>query len=413
MVRTPMRTLRCLVGLSVAACSGGPTVTVDARIDAPAYFAENIDLVGHVDLDEDYSIGLAVAGNHAYVGHKLAGTVDIFDISNPAAPMRVGELVAGFEATELRATADPPRLYVLVAPTELVIYDLANPVVPQRIGGVAVPNTIGHEFFLWRDPSSPSRVLAVLSDVSTNGGFAVLDVSDPSAASVHYRQTSSPLHSASLSDDGTRMYLSYISGDVAILDSTQLVAQGIAQAAPQLGRRRISECVAQSPTCIAHSTVRVPGRALAVVTSENEKCPKGGMDLVDLTDEAMPTRVGSWSHANAGDCSPDPGNGLFGYGAHNPTTTASLALVSWYRAGFLVFDVTTPSAPVNVAHFFVNAPAGSQFAWGYIASVSYPIIKDGLIYVLDGRNGLDILRYVGPHRDEIDGVDFLEGNSNL
>ena len=44
---------------------------------------------------------------------------------------------------------------------------------------------------------------------------------------------------------------------------------------------------------------------------------------------------------------------------------------------------------------------------------SYPVIKDGLIYVTDVRNGLYILRYTGPHASEVAGVEFLEGNSNL
>ncbi len=44
---------------------------------------------------------------------------------------------------------------------------------------------------------------------------------------------------------------------------------------------------------------------------------------------------------------------------------------------------------------------------------SYPIIKNGLIYVVDVRNGLYILKYTGPHAQEVQGIEFLEGNSNL
>ena len=44
---------------------------------------------------------------------------------------------------------------------------------------------------------------------------------------------------------------------------------------------------------------------------------------------------------------------------------------------------------------------------------SYPIIYHGLIYVIDIRNGLYILRYTGPHAHEVAGVGFFEGNSNL
>ena len=43
---------------------------------------------------------------------------------------------------------------------------------------------------------------------------------------------------------------------------------------------------------------------------------------------------------------------------------------------------------------------------------SYPVIQDGLIYTVDLRNGLYILKYNGPYSQEVDYVGFLEGNSN-
>jgi hypothetical protein len=44
---------------------------------------------------------------------------------------------------------------------------------------------------------------------------------------------------------------------------------------------------------------------------------------------------------------------------------------------------------------------------------SFPIIKDGLIFVVDIRNGLFVFRYRGPHHGEVDHIEFLEANSNL
>jgi hypothetical protein len=44
---------------------------------------------------------------------------------------------------------------------------------------------------------------------------------------------------------------------------------------------------------------------------------------------------------------------------------------------------------------------------------SYPIVGDGLIYVADIDEGLYVLRYGGPHQDELDKLAFAEGNSNL
>ena len=43
---------------------------------------------------------------------------------------------------------------------------------------------------------------------------------------------------------------------------------------------------------------------------------------------------------------------------------------------------------------------------------SYPIIKDGLIYVIDLRNGLYVLDYNGRFEREVERIGFLEGNSN-
>ena len=43
---------------------------------------------------------------------------------------------------------------------------------------------------------------------------------------------------------------------------------------------------------------------------------------------------------------------------------------------------------------------------------SYPIIQDGLIYVIDLRNGLYVLKYRGPFDREVKEIEFLEGNSN-
>jgi hypothetical protein len=40
-------------------------------------------------------------------------------------------------------------------------------------------------------------------------------------------------------------------------------------------------------------------------------------------------------------------------------------------------------------------------------------VRDGLVYVVDVRNGLFVLSYDGPLADELSVVGFLEGNSNI
>jgi len=43
----------------------------------------------------------------------------------------------------------------------------------------------------------------------------------------------------------------------------------------------------------------------------------------------------------------------------------------------------------------------------------FPVIKNGLIYVVDLRNGLYILKYDGPLSGPVKATGFLEGNSNV
>ena len=43
---------------------------------------------------------------------------------------------------------------------------------------------------------------------------------------------------------------------------------------------------------------------------------------------------------------------------------------------------------------------------------SYPVVQNGLVYVVDIDLGLYILRYTGPHASEVAQAPFVEGNSS-
>lgn len=60
-------------------------------------------------------------------------------------------------------------------------------------------------------------------------------------------------------------------------------------------------------------------------------------------------------------------------------------------------------------------PYGAGCPWGHLRTVemwSYPVIADGLIYVVDVRNGLYVLRYHSRWGEQISQQRFAEGNSN-
>ena len=89
-------------------------------------------------------------------------------------------------------------------------------------------------------------------------------------------------------------------------------------------------------------------------------------------------------------------------------------------------DITDPPSPTQLAEFkpeplpwsTVEDPRLSNDGIlpgrtdNKVVMWSYPVIQDGLIYILDLRNGLYILKYNGPYEQEVDNIKFLEGNSN-
>jgi len=85
-----------------------------------------------------------------------------------------------------------------------------------------------------------------------------------------------------------------------------------------------------------------------------------------------------------------------------------------------VFSTEDPSHPEQVAEFVPEPLDGVATEDPALSSGpdevvmwSYPIVKDGLIYVVDVRNGLYVLDYQGPFEEEVRSTSFLEGNSNL
>jgi len=126
------------------------------------------------------------------------------------------------------------------------------------------------------------------------------------------------------------------------------------------------------------------------------------------------------------------------FSSHNPTVIGNLAFINWHSGGVQAIDISDPTNPTQ-AGFFRPAPISvvatedPALSAGPATTVSqlfnpdttdpdfkskvvmwsYPIINKGLIYVIDIRNGLFVLRYTGPHADEVREIEFLEGNSNL
>jgi hypothetical protein len=170
--------------------------------------------------------------------------------------------------------------------------------------------------------------------------------------------------------------------------------------------------------------VQAPGRDLLVVTEEiypppyGAGCPWGHLRTVDISDPTLPTVVGEVAvpENDPSFCAGDTTN--IAFTAHNATVTPNLALVTWYAAGLEAIDISNPAQPARLGEFRpdplpVVAHEDPGLGGSAVEMWSYPIIDKGLIYVVDVRNGLYVLRYQGLWGEQVAALPFAEGNSNL
>ena len=184
----------------------------------------------------------------------------------------------------------------------------------------------------------------------------------------------------------------------------------------------------------AHSAIKFWGRDWAYVSDEvygtitapDHGCPWGWARMVDVSDPQRPTVESEYKLPQNQEflCDVYEPRPRTSYSAHNPTLTPNIAFSTWHSGGFQAIDIEHPEIPFQLAEYFPepldevmleDPRLSSDPDTGLHEKVvmwSYPIIKDGLIYVVDLSNGLYILRYDGPHEDEVNDVTFLEGNSN-
>jgi hypothetical protein len=170
-----------------------------------------------------------------------------------------------------------------------------------------------------------------------------------------------------------------------------------------------------------HSAVFVPNRPAQVkgntkeypayvwVTDENGGCPLNYARMMSVESEITPIMIGAFSIPdNQLDvCLAQPNAEGYRIGAqqnHNPTVFKNLVFNTWYAHGLRVLDISVPQTPREVG-YALSLPHG--------IARTYPVFKDGLIYVLDNKTGLQVFRYTGPRSNELpgSGTGTYEGNA--
>jgi hypothetical protein len=399
----------------------------------------------------------------------------VVDASDPSDPVVVNEIGPPFagnvnETTrELRVWPEEELLIVLsfacsaqihacpgappVVPS-FRFFDLSNPADPQFLSQYTPRQANGtirtpHEFFLWIDPNDSDRALLWASTPTSstnpnNPNLIIYDISDvPEGGQVDieaqgnwtqfFPGSNNRLHSMTPTVDGTVTHLAYLSAFFLLLDTSDVAEADVPAADVVNLNDDLLTPPENRPTWDnpnpGHSAVPFPGRPFSLVTDEvygtftdpSFGCPWGWARMIQVAQPRRPHVVGEYKTAENTCPAPTEADQQFtAYTAHNPTLTRNLALITWHSDGLQAIDISDPAvtaqagwfSPTPVASVANEDPALSS-GDNKVVMWSFPIVKDGLIYVIDVRNGLYILRYTGPRAREVTGLSFLEGNSNL
>ena len=341
-----------------------PTARPAVENISPPGVMNNLQLVGSnplidpvLSIPRGMNAGLAIAGNCAFVGSRN-GFQDtlVLDISSPASPTLVGSLphIPGATARELKALDDLNTLVVenfrrggdsgvlgipkgSIVQNALQIYQVPSPC--TSISSANLKATLAledkpHEFFLWRDPQSPNRILAYVSywspiftgrtgtvdirvydltGIAQGPSLGTLDASlfrkaefsltalgIPSTVSVPstfagastgaqppfaFDQT---IHSMSVSVDGTRVFASAYNFGFFEIDSTPLAQQASCNPTSPTTTSPTGHCLTKlnlDPLARynyhppfesgTHSALKIPGRPYVYLVDEDEPgaCP--------------------------------------------------------------------------------------------------------------------------------------------
>jgi hypothetical protein len=470
------RRLAALAALSVLAFPAAAAAQNPGAGETPGT-ARNFTVFGHEPLfNRGMNAATAVYHNHLYVGnrtdvssnHPYPGVL-VVNIARPRRPVVVNMLPPepiGQTSRELRVWPQQKLLMVMlfrcsaaihacptVAPSTYSIkfYDLTDPDRPQLVS-TYVPSFQPHEMFLWVDPQRPGRALLYLSTPSSSTNAArpnlvVTDISgwrsgtfneivqfnpNPLWTADERRGLDVGLHSMWVTDDGTRTYFAYLGAGFYVLDTSALANN---QPSPTVQILNTFASSPRWPNQTVHSAIPLPGRPYVLTTDElygdllgttpnRHGCPFGWLHSIDVSNPAAPRLVGEYRTVANTDafCSTPAGqdDARASYTAHNPTVYPNLALVSWHGSGLQAIDVTNPAAPTQ-AGYFSPLPLASvatedpalTTTGNKVAVWSFPIVKNGFVYVVDIRNGLYALRYTGPESGDVARTIFREGNSNV
>lgn len=363
----------------------------------------NLKHIGHLDIPGGGQV--SVKDRVAYIGHMAPplGT-SIVDVSNPKSPKVLAQLEVPPTTHCHKARVNGRNILVVNCERYkdtpgpfrpgFRILDVSRPAHPREITFVETAGIGVHRFDLddryayistemegyvgcisvFYDLADPARPREVgrwwLPGQWTAGG-------ETPTWEGKRRRTHHPLRC------GNRLYISCWFGGFAIVDATDLT------------RPRTISSLDWSPPYLAptHTALRIPfalgGRDILAVSDEHitddrYTDPSPFLWIVDITDESKPIPVSTYIVPESA-----VENRAGRFGCHQPQEQVHDAVlaVTWFSGGLRLVDIADPFRPAEIGYFIPDPVGGGRSAQSN--DVFYD--GNGLLYLIDRFNGLDIL----------------------
>ena len=397
--------------------------------------AENVELVGHLDIEGGGMVD--VHDGVAYLGHMDPPfATSIIDVSDPAAPRILSRIktkrhthshkarVCGdtmIVNREQHANSIPGYIFNTLfrkgsAELGLAVFDISDPTAPRetgflKTGGISLINIRAGVHRFEFDCERNLAYISATVDGYRGNIVMIVDLSDPQnpleisrwwlegqwvAGGEKPTWWRNDYHVHHPNRLGDRLYVPMWFGGFAIVDISDLTQpKTISYLNPNH----------QSPI---HTTLpvghKIAGKDWLVGFDEDfsDECeePQASMWLVDITDERNPSIQSYFRVPEGGRYSRCDGKKEKRFGAHQPHEFVgddNLVYAAWFAGGLRIIDISDPYHPTEVGKYVPEPVADFEFPQ------SNDVFLDGrgLIYLIDRNNGLDILRFspTAPARD--------------
>lgn len=352
-LRIPILLLICLI---VGSCSDDdgpslPKISLLSHIEIPGNLGT--DVWGYID--QSTGVEYAVMGDFSDLRDGNVTLVDIADPSNPQITSSFQEVIGFDMKTYSHYLYTTNSDFPSASDDSSRIVDISDPANPQVVGAFQPAHNIFIDgaflymsfefppglriFNLATDPTDPQLVW---EDTNVNGGHDVAVI----------RNRMFDFHAT----DATYIY------DVQDPANPQLLGQ------------------VRNQNTYHHSGWVTEDDNYLFICDETSPDPLADITIWDISDPASPVMVGEIADNTSR--------------AHNLYIIDHLAYVSYYGAGFKVFNVSTPAEPLLLDEFETNLNGGTGIGNGFLGAFGvYPFSPSGIILVSDMDNGLFVFEF--------------------